>query len=139
MGTRSRIGLRLPDDSILSVYCHWDGYPEYVGIKLVENFNTHDKVAELIDGGNMSSVWTDEGWGRDETRELSPLYYTERGESIDDNLPLKHDNIGEYLKSGKESDTEFVYIFNGEWTCYNVRSWEGSPNVETIPEVSNAN
>ena len=60
-------------------------------------------------------------------------------EIIDDNLPLNHDNIGEYLKYGKESDTEFVYIFNGEWTCYNVRSWEGSPNVETIPEVSNAN
>ena len=27
MGTRARIGLQLSDDSILSVYHHWDGYP----------------------------------------------------------------------------------------------------------------
>ena len=29
MATRSRIGIQLADQSILSVYCHWDGYPEF--------------------------------------------------------------------------------------------------------------
>jgi len=59
MSTRSRIGILLPDDSILSVYHHFDGYPEWLGVTLEEHFNTYDKVAELIDGGNMSNCWSD--------------------------------------------------------------------------------
>ena len=31
MGTRARIGLELKDGSVLSVYHHWDGYPEWLG------------------------------------------------------------------------------------------------------------
>ena len=31
MATRSRIGIQLKDDSIVSVYHHWDGYPGLVG------------------------------------------------------------------------------------------------------------
>ena len=34
MSTRSRIGYVLQDDSILSVYHHWDGYPEGLGVTL---------------------------------------------------------------------------------------------------------
>ena len=32
MATRSRIGLRLAGDAILSVYHHWDGYPQWLGV-----------------------------------------------------------------------------------------------------------
>ena len=49
MSTRSRIGIQLADDSILSVYCHYDGYPEFNGVKLIENFKSYEKAAELID------------------------------------------------------------------------------------------
>ena len=31
MATRSRIGIQLADESVLSVYHHWDGYPEWLG------------------------------------------------------------------------------------------------------------
>ena len=44
MGTRSRIGIQLKDDSILSVYCHWDGYPSFNGRVLREFYNTPEKV-----------------------------------------------------------------------------------------------
>ena len=54
MGTRSRIGIQLQDDSILSVYHHWDGYPSWLGRILKTHYNTKEKVAELIDGGDMS-------------------------------------------------------------------------------------
>ena len=50
MATRSRIGLQLADGNVLSVYHHWDGYPEWLGVTLNSKFNTRDKVAELIDG-----------------------------------------------------------------------------------------
>ena len=53
MATRSRIGIQLKDDSILSVYCHYDGYPEFNGRVLREHYNTSEKVADLIDGGNI--------------------------------------------------------------------------------------
>ena len=53
MGTRSRIGIQLKDNSVLSVYCHYDGYPEFNGRVLRDNYNTIDKVKELIDGGDM--------------------------------------------------------------------------------------
>ncbi len=56
MATRARLGLKLEDGSILSVYHHWDGYPEWLGVTLKERYNTKEKIAELIDGGNMSSV-----------------------------------------------------------------------------------
>ena len=54
MATRSRIGLQINDEAILSVYHHGDGYPEWLGVTLREKFNTREKVAELIDGGDIS-------------------------------------------------------------------------------------
>ena len=59
MSTRSRIGILLPDDSILSVYHHWDGYPEWLGVTLEEHFNTYEKASELIDGGNMGCCYSE--------------------------------------------------------------------------------
>ena len=59
MATRARLGYVLSDDSIVCVYHHWDGYPEWLGVTLNEHYNTDEKVSELIDGGNMSSCWSD--------------------------------------------------------------------------------
>ena len=59
MSTNARIGIKLEDGSILSAYHHWDGYPEWLGRILKQHYNTKEKVAELIDGGNMSSCWSD--------------------------------------------------------------------------------
>ena len=62
MATRSRIGIQLSDNSVLSVYHHWDGYPQWLGRILKTHYNTKEKVADLIDGGDMSSAWTNERW-----------------------------------------------------------------------------
>ena len=64
MGTRSRIGIELKDGSILSAYHHWDGYPEWLGKTLVEQYNSKEKASELIDGGDMSCCWSDSLWGK---------------------------------------------------------------------------
>jgi hypothetical protein len=76
MGTRSRIGIQLADESILSVYCHYDGYPEFNGVKLVEHFNSRDAATELIDGGDISCLWTNAGWNNETLPETGPLYYS---------------------------------------------------------------
>jgi hypothetical protein len=78
MGTRSRIGIQLADESILSVYCHYDGYPEFNGVKLVEHFNSRDAATELIDGGDISCLWTNAGWNNETLPETGPLYYSSR-------------------------------------------------------------
>ena len=130
MATRSRIGIELKDGSILSVYSHWDGYPEWMGRILKTHYNTRQQVAELIDGGDMSSPWTNCGF-KNETIEQGPLYYTARGEDC----PPRHDaDLCEYLLPNNSE--EFAYVFrNGEWVCYNMHQFDDSklPEIVEIP------
>ena len=138
MGTRSRIGIQLKDDSILSVYCHYDGYPSFNGRVLREFYNTKEKVSRLINGGDMSCTWTNAGWNNETLPEMGPLHYTMRGESIENNAPELSKDHGEYLKMSADSDEEYSYLFaDGEWICYNTRSWDDAfmEKVE-IPEGS---
>ena len=116
MATRSRIGLQLADDAILSVYHHWDGYPQWLGVTLKAKFNTRDKVAELIDGGDMSSCDSNDDWDRKELGETRPLYYNERGDKTEPRLDL---NFDDYVEN-PANDAEFVYVFtlDHEWECY---------------------
>ena len=119
MGTRSRIGIQLADESVLSVYHHWDGYPEWLGRILKTHYNTKDKVAELIDGGDMSTCWA-------ENKE--PEYYSQRG----DNCPPRLDaNKYDYLAEGEE----YAYLFvNDEWVCYDRHEFgTRMPTVAEIP------
>jgi len=119
MATRSRIGIQLADQSILSVYCHSDGYPEFNGVKLVEHFNSHDAAAELVDGGNISSLWDNHAWDMTTLPTYGPRYFTSRGDEY--NPPRLNSNLNEYLSEGEE----YAYLFaNGKWVCYNNRRWD---------------
>ena len=79
MSTNARIGIKLEDGSILSAYHHWDGYPEWLGVVLKTRYETKEKVAELIDGGNMSSCWSDNEFDYEKQefvkRDPQPEYY----------------------------------------------------------------
>ena len=123
MATRSRIGIQLPDGSILSVYCHWDGYPEFNGVKLVENFNSYEKASELIDGGDVSCLWTNAGWNNETLPVTGPLYYSSRGDVTE---PRLDETLDEYLSNGEE----YAYLFaNGEWVCYNLKDGINQVNI----------
>ena len=131
MGTRSRIGIQLKDDSILSVYCHWDGYPEFNGVKLVEHFNSYDKASELIDGGDISALWTNVGWNNETLDNLGPLYYSSRGEDL---APRLDSDLCEYLSP--DGSEEYHYLFtNGQWVCYNMNQFDDTklPEIIDIP------
>ena len=159
MGTRSRIGTRLSDGSILSAYHHFDGYPHWLGRQLRDHFNTDDKVTELIDGGDMSVCYTTETWGSkalyrtvvesdgstrqelvkndkgeilyDIQKEVpSPMYYSERGE---DTPPRLDSDLFEFLSNGEE----YAYVWeNGSWTAYDLHQFEDRDDFEvvSIPE-----
>ena len=129
MGTRSRIGIQLQDDSILSVYHHWDGYPEWLGKTLKAQYNTKEKVAELIDGGDMSTCWADEIWGKKLPKgEYAPEYYSARGEDC----PPRYDETREQFLSDGE---EYSYIFTSAgWVCYDMNEFnDKEPELTEIP------
>lgn len=152
MGTRSRIGLALGPDQIVSVYCHYDGYIQHNGRKLVEHYNTKSAVEELINGGDMSllhsiHMWesaplkqvimdgdqrevkylTDENnqWIYSPVKaEPSPMYYSERGEDA----PPKMTTFDEFLSD--DCGEEWCYLFTPGtgWQCWKL-GW-GETNTQ---------
>ena len=131
MSTRSRIGLELADESILSAYHHWDGGPEWLGSILKTHYNARSLAEELIDGGDMSSCWTDERW--DDSAVVGvygPQYYSQRGEDCPPRLDA---NKYDYLADGEEY--HYIYTLNNEWVCYNRYQFEDNrmPEVVEIP------
>ena len=87
----------------MSVYHHWDGYPQWLGVTLNKYYPTREAIAELIDGGNMSCCYTQSGWEIEDEEKLKglpykPLYYTERGESIEENAPKLHKTISHFFE-----------------------------------------
>jgi len=134
MSTRSRVGIELKNGSILSAYHHYDGYPEWLGRILTTHYNTRSLAEELIDGGDMSSCWTDERWndnGTAKNAEYGAQYYSQRGEDC----PPRYDaDLAEYLLP--DNSEEFAYVFrNGEWVCYNMHQFDDSklPEIVEIP------
>ena len=126
MSTRSRIGLELADGAVLSVYHHWDGYPEWLGVTLNKKFNTRDKVAELLDGGDISSCDSDTDWDLNEV-ESHVQYYNDRGENTEPRLDL---NFSDYFDAGEEY--AYIYTLDHEWECYAL-PYKGSPRKVSIP------
>ena len=118
MSTRSRIGILLPDDSILSVYHHWDGYPEWLGVTLEEHYNTYEKASELIDGGNMSSCYSDNEYD-DETQEFvkrdpRPEYY-----GGDEEAPILSKNFDEFTRIDCWQEYSYVFV-KDRWVAYSI-------------------
>ena len=131
MSTRSRIGIELQDISILSVYCHFDGYPSFNGKKLVEHFNSRDAATELIDGGDISCLLTNAGWNNEVLPEVGPLYYSSRGEDVPPRLDA---DLCEYLLPNVGE--EYHYLFrNGEWVCYDMHQADYGYKNSKLPEV----
>ena len=125
----------MPDHTVVSVYCHWDGYVEHNGKILVEHYQNREDVQELIDGGSMSTLRTRGQWNSsalrdengewisdaagylmyDDDRDPQPLYHSERGEEIS----VEHTSFDEFV-SGNLGGEEYAYLFdlNDNWKAY---------------------
>ena len=137
MGTRSRIAVELPKEGFVSVYHHWDGYPEWLGKTLQEHYNTLPEVTELIDGGDMSSCWSDTVWtatgGKETLPEgtFAPEYYSARGEDTPPQFSKTTDDLFDLTLF---TDGEYLYIFNteGKWECYATRDGEDYDQIKRV-------
>ena len=128
MATRSRIGIQIGDQSVVSVYHHWDGYPQWLGVHLRQNYTTKEKISELLDGGDISCIDSDTNW-KLEKCEPHVQYYNDRGENTEPRLDM---TVEDYLDNGEE----YAYLFesNGEydeWVCYDLHGDE--PQIVDIP------
>lgn len=135
MATRSRIGIQFKTGEIVSVYCHWDGYPEHNGRVLRTHYNTEEQVRELIDGGDLSALRTNAGWQNETLPTVGPLYYSTRGE---DCPPRMDADLSEYLLAGTSEEYHYLYTdlySEPKWVCYNMHQFDDSklPEVVEIP------
>ncbi|KAA1258125.1 hypothetical protein LF1_06400 [Rubripirellula obstinata] len=56
MSTRAILAIRLPDETILATYLHFDGYPDHVMPILTSGYVDPDEALELIQAGEIRSL-----------------------------------------------------------------------------------
>lgn len=100
MSTNATIIVQRPGtQEYASIYTHWDGYPSHHGKILLENYNTYEKVVELIELGCLSEL--------NETADTCVSYHRWHGEDKD--ITVSSD-ISDH------TDFEYAYLFrDGAW------------------------
>lgn len=121
MSTRSRIGILKENGSIESIYCHLDGYPEWVGKKLYRYYNNPERIKKLINLGDISHLENnlepnpemEHKFGHDtEQKNVVVAYHRDRNEDWKFVKPLLSKDIKEFEKFCLDSDQEFAYLYD---------------------------
>ena len=110
MATRSNIGIRTENNTIIAACCHYDGYLAYNGKMLFENYVDEEDILDLVALGSFSTLQhTAEETATDESN-VDKLE-TWLPEVIEDTP----EGIREFFKN---SDREYLYVYDieeGEW------------------------
>lgn len=108
MGTRSRIAIRNANNTYLSVYCHWDGYPSHHAPILQQHYDTEEKVRALLAGGDFSSL----------KKELGKIeFYTMRANE-DPRPAVISADLDALSTLTQETGGEWLYVFTpAGWQC----------------------
>lgn len=91
------------------VYCHWDGYPNYTGKILYEDYNTLSKVKELVNLGDFSSLENTVEKTREECYNESDL----------DKPKIMPYN--EYVYETRYGGVDYVYLYDTEYNYWRMR------------------
>ena len=120
MSTNSTITIKHSETDYESVYCHWDGYLEWNGQLLYAFYNTAEKVQELIDHGDLSSLGMNIGDKIDgltfDARRVTNFQCEFYSRDRDEQKEIKH-----FERLEDISEEEFNYIFDekeGIWYVY---------------------
>jgi hypothetical protein len=113
MATRSRIGIENQDGTVNSIYCHFDGYPSHNGEILKEYYSDREKLQQLLELGDISSLDRnlDRGNGL-----FTIAYHRDRGEELN---PAR---IDKSLDEFRESDYEeygYIFTLKNKWLIFN--------------------
>lgn len=112
------------------IYCHWDGYPEYVGVMLRDHYSNDDEVQVLLNRGDISSLLTPDG--RDLEGEGSQ--WREYGEKA-----RTFHWLSEALGCADGMGCEHAYLWNASartWEHYDLRRIPQSlDHVESLVDI----
>ena len=116
----ARIGIKQPDGGILSVYLHWDPFPDTTGKILVEKYPDKEKALELILKGDISAL--------EQTLNETQFYKDMKLREIEFYEPLCHSSLNEMLRS-EGHKRAFIYImmenewyyFTGDYQVHNLK------------------
>lgn len=124
MATRSFIALKHSDDTFSGVYCHWDGYPEHNGKVLRDEYTDRNKIVDLLDGGDISSLKTDHDWDRN-PMPAGVLYYADRGEQHD----VQHfQSVVDLEDTARGMGCEYLYVYDeSKWICEDLNKTDFIP------------
>jgi len=105
------------NNKILEASLNWDGYPSFVKPILLENYNTEEKVLELIEQGALSilaescSKPRGHSW-ENPVKGFCVYYGRDRAES---NMGVDSFEVDAYEEFSKDAE-DYQYLFkNGEW------------------------
>lgn len=119
MSTNSNIAVKTPE-GYKTIYCHHDGYPEYMYHMLNDWYNTEERAMALVALGDASSInprlvpSQDSDHCFDKREEgVCTFYHRDRGESWDYTQPAM------YTKQEVLNGQYYCYIFeDGCWHVY---------------------
>jgi len=115
MGTQANISVVHSDNTVSTIYLHYDGYPSYALEMLKEHYNSQEKADALVALGNLSvlnpSIECPEGHSFETpVKGYTIAYHRDRGEEWSRTQPSRTDY------SYFERDRGYHYIFkNNEW------------------------
>ena len=111
MGTRSNIIYEEPTGEVLSMYCHYDGYPSHNGRILFDQYNSAEKAKALVEVG-YARVLTEEG------AEIHLDQNPERPNEME-----RHRNLNSYMWSVDTVMIEYIYRYAGDdWWVSEIKS-----------------
>ena len=120
MSTNSTIAVKT-DNGYKAIYCHWDGYPEYMYPLLRDWYSTQERAEALVNLGDASFIAKrltpsqDSNHSFDHPEEgVSIFYHRDRDEPWHQVAPNFYLTKGEVLKI-----QWYTYIFeDGTWHAY---------------------
>lgn len=119
MSTRSFIA-RKTDIGYEGVYCHWNGYLDYNGRMLLEEYSDSEKLKLLLSFGDMSVLGSEIGEKHDFNDNakgtVTTYYGRDRGETGELITTKKFAMFPMLLIYAADVGCEYVYLFeDGHW------------------------
>jgi hypothetical protein len=122
MSTRSNISVQQPDGTFLGIYCHSDGYLEWMGHILQKHFATPEAAAALVALGDISCI----------SRFGGPYaYHREDGEPWDKVKPHPAATLQDMRDFFADAVSYFYCFHDGAWHVSSIHQprWEPLANA----------
>jgi hypothetical protein len=123
MSTNAGVAVRT-GETFQTIYCHWDGYPEYMLPMLSNNYNSLELANKLISMGDASmiekNIEPDPSKPHDfdnYQQDVCVFYHRDRGDSWESSRSVCYSKRDLF----RVPAFDYVYIFeDGQWNAYNM-------------------